>query len=37
VTALVLSNRFGKRALDELTKAEAAQLIEYLTTPGAIW
>ncbi len=35
VERAVLGNRLGKADLDELTKAEAAQTIAYLTTPGA--
>ena len=30
-------NRVGKAVLSELTKAEAAQIIAYLATPGAAW
>jgi hypothetical protein len=33
----VLSNRLGKPDLGQLTKAEAAQLIAYLASPGAAW
>lgn len=33
----VLSNKFGKVAVSDLTKAEAAQLISYLSTAGATW
>lgn len=33
----VLFNRFGKEDLRALTRAEAAQLIAYLRTPGASW
>jgi lysine-specific demethylase 8 len=33
----VLFNRVGKAAVDELTRAEAAQIIAYLATPGAAW
>lgn len=37
VMQAVISNRLGKPSVDELTKAEAAQLISYLATPGAAW
>lgn len=37
VAQAVVSNRLGKDDLDQLTKAEAAQLINYLTAPGATW
>jgi hypothetical protein len=37
VARAVLFNRVGKADIDELTKAEAAQLIAYLRTPGAAW
>lgn len=33
----VIFNRLGKPDIDELTKAEAAQLIAYLASPGAAW
>ena len=33
----VVLNRSGKSEVGELTKAEAAQLIAYLATPGATW
>ena len=33
----ILRNRLGKDDLDELTKAEAAQLVAYLASPGATW
>jgi hypothetical protein len=33
----ILRNRLGKDDLDELTKAEAAQLLAYLASPGAAW
>jgi uncharacterized protein (DUF1330 family) len=33
----VIFNRFGKSELGELTRAEAAQLLGYLRTPGAPW
>jgi lysine-specific demethylase 8 len=33
----VLFNRFGKEDLNALTRAEAAQLMAYLRTPGASW
>jgi lysine-specific demethylase 8 len=33
----VLFNQFGKADLRELTRAEAAQLIAYLRTPGSSW
>ena len=33
----VIFNRVGKADLSELTKAEAAQIIAYLATPGAVW
>jgi cupin-like protein len=33
----VIFNRLGKAHVDELNKAEAAQLIAYLATPGAAW
>jgi cupin-like protein len=33
----ILRNRLGKREVDELTKAEAAQLVGYLASPGAAW
>jgi len=34
---IVLRNRVGKADIDALTKAEAALVIDYLTTPGATW
>jgi lysine-specific demethylase 8 len=37
VMRTILSNRLGKADLDELTKAEAAQLISSLASPGAAW
>jgi lysine-specific demethylase 8 len=37
VARRVIGNRTGKQDLDQLTKAEVAQLIDYLTTPGATW
>jgi lysine-specific demethylase 8 len=37
VREAVIENRLGKPELDELTKAEAAQLIAYLQSPGATW
>jgi hypothetical protein len=37
VQQAVLRNRFGKADLQDLTKAEAAQLLVYLGTPGATW
>jgi hypothetical protein len=37
VAQQVVANRTGKADLGQLTRAEAAQLIEYLTTPGATW
>jgi len=33
----VLFNRVGKSDVDELTRAEAAQIVSYLATPGAVW
>ncbi len=33
----ILRNRLGKDDLDELTKAEAAQLLAYLASPGSVW
>lgn len=33
----ILQNRLGKDDVDELTKAEAAQLVAYLASPGAVW
>lgn len=33
----VIFNRVGKPDLDDLTKAEAAQIVSYLATPGAAW
>ena len=37
VMGAILRNRLGKREVEELTKAEAAQLVGYLATPGAAW
>ncbi len=37
VVRAVVRNRTGKADLAELTKAEGAQLIDYLSTPGAAW
>ncbi|HSD24551.1 MAG TPA: cupin-like domain-containing protein [Solirubrobacterales bacterium] len=37
VMRTVLRNRLGKEDVDELTKAEAAQLVAYLASPGAAW
>ena len=37
VMRAVLRNRLGKDDVDELTKAEAAQLVAYLASPGAAW
>ncbi len=37
VEQAVIFNRVGKDVVSELTKAEAAQLIAYLRTPGALW
>ena len=37
VEHVVLDNRFGKGDLHALTRAEAAQLMAYLRTPGASW
>lgn len=33
----LLFNRVGKRAVDQLTKAEAAQFMAYMRAPGAAW
>ena len=33
----ILRNRLGKDDVDELTKAEAAQMVAYLASPGAAW
>jgi lysine-specific demethylase 8 len=33
----ILRNRLGKDEIDQLTKAEAAQLVAYLASPGAAW
>ena len=33
----VIFNRFGKPELSELSRAEAAQLLAFLRTPGASW
>ncbi|HEY1445287.1 MAG TPA: cupin-like domain-containing protein [Acidimicrobiales bacterium] len=33
----VMFNRFGKSELSDLSRAEAAQLLGYLRTPGASW
>jgi lysine-specific demethylase 8 len=37
IVEAVFFNRVGKTDLDELTKAEAAQIISYLGSPGAEW
>jgi hypothetical protein len=37
VMRTILRNRLGKDDIDELTKAEAAQLVAYLASPGAAW
>jgi hypothetical protein len=37
VKQAVIFNKFGKGTVDELTKAEAAQLIAYFRNPGAAW
>jgi lysine-specific demethylase 8 len=37
VARAVLHNKVGKSELDQLTKAEAAQVISYLGSPGAVW
>ena len=37
VMETILQNRLGKRDVEQLTKAEAAQLVAYLATPGAPW
>ncbi|MGZ5412040.1 MAG: cupin-like domain-containing protein [Solirubrobacterales bacterium] len=37
VMRTILHNRLGKNDVDELTKAEAAQLLAYLASPGAAW
>lgn len=37
VMQTLMVNRLGKSDLDLLTKAEAAQLIAYLASPGAAW
>jgi Cupin-like domain len=37
VTRTILHNRLGKDDVDELSKAEAAQLLAYLASPGAAW
>jgi hypothetical protein len=37
VEQAVVSNRVGKADLDQLTKAEATQMIVYLRTGGAAW
>jgi Cupin-like domain len=37
VMQTILRNRLGKDDVDELTKAEAAQLVAYLASPGAAW
>ena len=37
VMQAVIFNRVGKDDVDQLTKAEGAQLIAYLATPGAVW
>ena len=33
----LLTNRIGKPTIDTLSKAEAAQFISYLRSPGASW
>ena len=33
----ILHNRLGKDDIDELSKAEAAQLVAYFASPGAAW
>jgi hypothetical protein len=37
VMRTILRNRLGKDDIDELTKAEGAQLVAYLASPGAAW
>jgi hypothetical protein len=37
VMRTLLRNRLGKEDIEELTKAEAAQLVGYLASPGASW
>jgi hypothetical protein len=37
VERAVISNRIGKTDIDQLTKAEATQMIAYLRTGGAAW
>jgi cupin-like protein len=37
VMRTILRNRLGKDEIDDLTKAEAAQLVAYLASPGAAW
>ena len=37
VMRTILRNRLGKANVDELNKAEAAQLVSYLASPGAAW
>ena len=37
VMRAILRNRLGKDDVDELDKAEAAQLVAYLASPGAAW
>jgi lysine-specific demethylase 8 len=37
VMRTILRNRIGKADLGELTKAEAAQMVAYLASPGASW
>ena len=37
VMRAILRNRLGKTNVDELNKAEAAQLVSYLASPGAAW
>jgi hypothetical protein len=37
VMGRILRNRLGKDDVGALTKAEAAQLVAYLASPGATW
>jgi hypothetical protein len=37
VGRVILMNKVGKADVDELTKAEAAQIVSYLASPGAAW
>ena len=37
IAQAVIANRVGKADVGALTKAEAAQIIAYLATPGAAW